>query len=75
MKLDEKVSQRFLKNYLEGLDYNHLYFTQEGRIRSPDFTMRYGNTLNNLMCAPRQSRPGLFAIFDVYKKRVEDHVR
>src|SRR5580693_10072712 len=44
MKLAEKVSQRFLKYYLEGLDYNHLYFTQ----KDVDlFTSHYGNSLNN----------------------------
>src|SRR5260370_14566 len=43
MKLDEKVSQRFLKYYLEGLDYNHLYFTQ----KDVDlFTTKFGNSLN-----------------------------
>src|ERR1700712_4843009 len=44
MKLDEKVSQRFLKNYLEGLDYNHLYFTQKD---IDLFTLKFGNSLNN----------------------------
>src|SRR5213594_2396781 len=43
-KLDEKISQQFLKNYLEGLDYNHLYFTQ----KDVDlFVAKFGSTLNN----------------------------
>src|SRR5687767_2371552 len=43
-KLDDKVSQQFLKNYLDGLDYNHLYFTQ----KDVDlFTARFGGTLHN----------------------------
>jgi len=69
MKLDEKVSQRFLKNYLEGLDYNHLYFTQ----KDVDlFTMRFGSTLNNdvLLGNPEPA----FTIFNIFKKRVEDRV-
>ncbi len=69
MKLDEKVSQRFLKNYLEGLDYNHLYFTQ----KDVDlFTAKFGNTLNNdvLLGNPEPA----FTIFNIYKKRVEDRV-
>ena len=42
-KLDEKISQTFLKNYLEGLDYNHLYFTQ----KDVDlFTLKYGTSLS-----------------------------
>src|ERR1700753_3793447 len=67
MKLDEKVSQRFLKNYLEALDYNHLYFTQ----KDVDlFTAKFGNTLNNdvLLGNPDPA----FTIFNIYKKRVEE---
>ena len=69
MKLDEKVSQRFLKNYLEALDYNHLYFTQ----KDVDlFTAKFGNTLNNdvLLGNPDPA----FTIFNIYKKHVEDRV-
>src|ERR1700678_200873 len=69
MKLDEKVSQRFLKNYLEGLDYNHLYFTQKD---VDGFTSKYGNSLHNdvLLGNPDPA----FTIFNLYKKRVEDRV-
>ena len=69
MKLDEKVSQRFLKNYLEGLDYNHLYFTQDD---VDLFTKRFGNSLNNdiLLGNPEPA----FTIFKVFQKRVEDRV-
>src|ERR1700744_6602031 len=68
-KLDEKVSQRFLKNYLEGLDYNHLYFTQDD---VDLFTKRFGNSLNNdiLLGNPDPA----FTIFKVFQKRVEDRV-
>ncbi len=68
-KLDEKVSQQFLKNYLEGLDYNHLYFTQ----KDVDlFTAKYGNTLSNDVLLGTTEPP--YAIFNVFKKRVEDRV-
>src|SRR5258706_5747416 len=69
MKLDEKVSQRFLKFYLEGLDYNHLYFTQ----KDVDlFTAKYGNSLNNdiLLGNPDPA----FTIYNIFKKKVEDRV-
>ncbi|MEI9894392.1 MAG: hypothetical protein WDN28_11045 [Chthoniobacter sp.] len=69
MKLDEKVSQRFLKYYLEALDYNHLYFTQ----KDVDlFTAKFGNSLNNdvLLGNPDPA----FTIFNIYKKHVEDRV-
>lgn len=68
-KLDDKVSQQFLKNYLDGLDYNHLYFTQ----KDVDlFTARFGGTLHNdiLLGNPEPA----FTIFNIYKKRVEDRV-
>jgi carboxyl-terminal processing protease len=68
-KLDEKVSQQFLKNYLDGLDYNHLYFTQ----KDVDlFTLKFGGTLNNdvLLGNPEPA----FTIFNIFKKRVEDRV-
>src|SRR5580693_5350058 len=68
-KLDEKVSQVFLKNYLEGLDYTHLYFTQDD---VDLFTKRFGNSLSEdvLLGKPDPA----FTIFDIYKKRVEDRV-
>ena len=68
-KLDEKVSQRFLRNYLDGLDYTHLYFTQ----KDVDlFVARFGNSLNNdvLLGNPEPA----YTIFNVYKKRVEDRI-
>jgi carboxyl-terminal processing protease len=66
-KLDEKTSQLFLKNYVEGLDYNRLYFTQKD---IDLFTAKFGNSLNNdvLLGNPEPA----FTIFEIYKKRVED---
>ena len=68
-KLDEKVSQTFLKNYLDGLDYNHLYFTQKD---IDLFTAKFGGSLHNdvLLGNPEPA----FTIFQIYKKRVEDRV-
>jgi len=68
-KLDEKISQLFLKNYLEGLDYTHLYFTQDD---VDLFTKRFGTSLSEdvLLGKPDPA----FTIFDVYRKRVEDRV-
>ncbi len=68
-KLDEKVSQQFLKNYLEGLDYNHLYFTQ----KDVDlFSTKYGTTLCNDVLLGN-TEPA-FTIFNTYKKRLEDRI-
>ena len=68
-KLDDKISQQFLKNYLDGLDYNHLYLTQ----KDVDlFVAKFGGTLHNdvLLGNPEPA----FTIFNIYKKRVEDRV-
>lgn len=68
-KLDDKVSARFLKNYLEALDYYRLYFTQ-GDIDG--FNTRYATTLDEdvLLGNPDPA----FAIYNLYKKRVETRV-
>ena len=68
-KLDEKVSQTFLKNYLEGLDYNRLYFTQKD---VDSFTTKYGSTLCGDVLVGN-TEPA-FAIFERYKKRVEERI-
>ena len=69
MKLDEKISKTFLKNYLEGLDYNRLYFTQKD---VDGFNAKYGSTLSNDVLLGNTEPP--FTIFSAYKKRVEDRI-
>ena len=68
-KLDDKVSQELLKNYLDTLDYNHLFFTQQDVAA---FTAKYGTTLDDdiLLGNPEPA----FQIYNLYKKRVEDRV-
>ncbi|MGB8355948.1 MAG: carboxy terminal-processing peptidase [Chthoniobacteraceae bacterium] len=68
-KLDPEMSKLFLKDYLEGLDYNHLFFTQ-GDIDS--FQAKYSSALADdiLLGNPNAA----FEIWDVYTKRVEDRV-
>ena len=68
-KLDGKISPLFLKNYLEGLDYNHLYFTQKD---VDVFTTKYGSTLSNDVLLGN-TEPA-FTIFNTYKKRLEDRI-
>ena len=45
-KLDDEMSAKLLATYLELLDYNKLYFTQED---VDEFTKQYGTTLDNLI--------------------------
>lgn len=68
-KLDDKVSQQLLKNLLEGLDYNHLFFNQKD---VDELTAKYVNSLDDaiLMGNPEPA----YTIFALYKKRVEERV-
>lgn len=68
-KLDADLSKQFLKNYLEALDYNHLFFTQKD---VDAFQMKYGGALDDdiLLGNPNAA----FEIWDVYTKRVEERV-
>ena len=68
-KLDDAMSRLQLKNYLEGLDYNHLYFTQKD---VDQFTAKYATSLDDDILFG--STEAAFAIYDLYKKRVEDRV-
>jgi carboxyl-terminal processing protease len=66
-KLDDDLSRRFLKNYLDQLDYNHLFFTQKD---ADAFEAKYATSLDDdiLLGNPNPA----FEIWDVYTKRVED---
>ena len=68
-KLDDAMSKLQLKNYLEGLDYNHLYFTQKD---VDQFTAKYATSLDDDILFGN-TEPA-FTIYDLYKKRVEDRV-
>ncbi len=68
-RLDDKVSRELLKNYLDNLDYNHLFLTQED---IAGFTAKYGSTLDDDILLGN-SEPA-FQIYNVYKKRVEERV-
>jgi carboxyl-terminal processing protease len=63
------MSRLLLKNYLEALDYNHLFFTQAD---VDGFTKKYATTLDDdiLLGNPEPA----FAVYNLYKKRVEDRV-
>jgi carboxyl-terminal processing protease len=68
-KLDDTISRQLLKNYLEGLDYNHLFFTQKD---VDGFSTKYGTSLDE---AISQGMPEpAFAIYDLYKRRVEERI-
>ncbi|MBS0661206.1 MAG: carboxy terminal-processing peptidase [Verrucomicrobia bacterium] len=67
--LDQSMSRQLLKTYTETLDYNHLFFTQKD---ISEFEKRYGAVLaDELMLGNLQPAT---AIYDIYKKRVQDRV-
>src|SRR3954469_4704468 len=68
-RLDDNVSRQLLKNYLDALDYNRLFFTQKD---VDFFTGRYGTTLDDdiLLGNPDAANK----IYDTYKQRVEARV-
>ena len=68
-KLDEKVAQQLLKNYLEALDYNRVYFTQKD---VDGFVSKYGTSLDNdiLLGNPDPESK----IFKLYRQRVEERI-
>ena len=67
--LDDALSRRLLKNYLERLDYNHLFFTQKD---VDTYSAAYATTLDDDIMAGN-TEPAT-RIYDDYKKRVEDRV-
>jgi len=68
-KLDDTVSRKFLANYLDTLDFNHLFFTQKD---VDDFNAKYASSLGDdiLLGNPDPA----YDIYGVYKKRVEDRI-
>jgi carboxyl-terminal processing protease len=68
-KIDDKLSKELLKNYLEALDYNHLFFTQKD---VDQFAKKYETSLDDdiLLGNPEPA----YVIYDLYKKRLVDRV-
>ena len=67
--LDEKVGGALLKNYLEAMDYNRVYFTKKD---VDGLIAKYGGTIDNdiLLGNPDPA----FKIFKLYKQRVEERI-
>lgn len=68
-KLDADLSKLLLKNYLESIDYSHLFFTQKD---VDAFNAKYATALSDdiLLGNPNAA----YEIWDVYVKRVEERV-
>lgn len=66
---DDKVSGQMLDNYLDLLDFRHVFFTQED---VDGFRAKYGTTLDDHILM-RNVEPAQ-EIYDVYVERVKDRV-
>jgi len=68
-KLDDEMSAKLLNTYLEALDYNRLYFTQQD---VDEFQKEYASTLDDAIF--RGDLTPAHEIFARFKQRVEDRV-
>lgn len=68
-KLDEKTGALVLKNYLEALDYNRIFFTQKD---VDALTAKYANSLSDDILLGN-AEPA-FKVFKLYKQRVEERI-
>ena len=67
--LDNSISERLLKTYIETLDYNKLFFTQQD---IDSFEKQYGTELDDDIWLG-DLKPA-YTIYDIYVKRVEARV-
>src|SRR6201987_4187331 len=68
-KLDSEMSKRILGTYLENLDYNKLFFTQED---IDQITQKYATTLgDSILLGDLQPAKEIYSVFRV---RVEDRI-
>src|SRR6266481_9630276 len=68
-KLDPEMSKRILETYLENLDYNKLFFTQQD---IDQITRKYGTTLgDSILLGDLQPAKEIYSVFRV---RVEDRI-
>src|SRR5256884_1987110 len=68
-QLNAEMSQKFLRNYLELLDFSHLFFTQKD---VDGLTAKYGTALADDVLLGNL-KPA-YEIYDLYQKRVDERV-
>src|SRR5947207_280165 len=68
-QLNAEMSQKFLSNYLELLDFSHLFFTQKD---VDALTAKYGTALADDVLLGNL-KPA-YEIYDLYQKRVDERV-
>jgi carboxyl-terminal processing protease len=68
---DAQLSHRFLEEYLEGLDFQKLYFTQED---VDGFQAKYADRLHTLLLQGKSMQPAV-EIYDVFRQRVAERTK
>jgi carboxyl-terminal processing protease len=68
---DANLSRKFFKDYLEVLDYQKLYFTQED---VNTFQAKYADRLHALLMQGKSMEPAI-EIYDVFRQRVAERVK
>ena len=69
VRLDDAMSKRLLRNYLDALDYNHIFFTQEDVL---GFETLWQEKLDDEILAGRTL--AAHQIYDLFRKRAEERV-
>jgi len=67
VRFDDAISESFLKNYLDALDYNHLYFLQSD---VDEFYKRFGKNLDDF--TNKADASPAFEIFGRFLKRSDE---
>ncbi len=68
---DAELSRRFFEDYLEGLDFQKLYFTQED---VDGFQAKYADRLHTLLLQGKSMQPAI-EIYDVFRQRVAERTK
>jgi carboxyl-terminal processing protease len=68
-RLDSELSKRLLRNYLDALDYNHLFFTQED---VDQFNAQWADKLDTEILAGRTL--AAHQIYDLFRRRAEERI-
>ena len=69
-RVDNAMSEKLLHNFLDDLDYNHLFFTQED---VDLFNTRWANSLDDELIFGRTT--AATEVHDVFKQRAEERVK
>ncbi len=68
---DAQLGHRFFEDYLEGLDFQKLYFTQQD---VDGFQAKYGDRLHTLLLQGKSMQPAI-EIYDVFRQRVAERTK